>query len=296
MPTVREWFDDFAAALVDRTGRVDLPEGGSEYWDDFERALVRIGADLGSTPTRLRLDRLRRAQPVPEPVPADGRGGHPETPGPPAGRRSRPHRRHRRGGPHRLEGLPRLRGLGRGDPVRPPGHPRQGPHLRRERGPGRFGRGLPLLVCHGPAGGQGAPPTRPGPRAPDDRPVPESEAPAGPLVRSARLQVPPPPPALGRIDRLPARRRGGGRPRPGHRRPEGRPGHPQGPGKAGWCDSSSRSPRRPPRASQGVPIWRPPRPETASSPGNWPPRPRRQPENPERDLTIPEDHIDEAGS
>jgi hypothetical protein len=44
MATVREWFDGFATALIERSGRLDLPEGGSEYWDDFERGLVRIGA------------------------------------------------------------------------------------------------------------------------------------------------------------------------------------------------------------------------------------------------------------
>jgi hypothetical protein len=41
---VREWFDDFAAAMIERSGREDFPAPGTEFWDDFERSLVRIGA------------------------------------------------------------------------------------------------------------------------------------------------------------------------------------------------------------------------------------------------------------
>jgi hypothetical protein len=45
MAAVRDWFGDFMAAVIERTCRGDdLPEPGSEFWSDFERSLVRIGA------------------------------------------------------------------------------------------------------------------------------------------------------------------------------------------------------------------------------------------------------------
>jgi hypothetical protein len=44
MAMVRDWFGDFMAALIQRTGRTDFPEIGTEYWTDFERNLVEIGA------------------------------------------------------------------------------------------------------------------------------------------------------------------------------------------------------------------------------------------------------------
>lgn len=44
MAMVCDWFGDFMAALVQRTGRTDFPQIGTEYWDDFEKGLVRIGA------------------------------------------------------------------------------------------------------------------------------------------------------------------------------------------------------------------------------------------------------------
>lgn len=48
MARVSDWFDEWAVTLRDRSGRQDWPDATSEsglaFWDDFERALVRIGA------------------------------------------------------------------------------------------------------------------------------------------------------------------------------------------------------------------------------------------------------------
>lgn len=44
MAMVLDWFADFARMLVERSGRVDFPEPGSEFWQDFYRSLTRIGA------------------------------------------------------------------------------------------------------------------------------------------------------------------------------------------------------------------------------------------------------------
>jgi hypothetical protein len=44
MARVSDWFTDFAIQLIERSGRGDFPELGTEFWCDFEKSLVRIGA------------------------------------------------------------------------------------------------------------------------------------------------------------------------------------------------------------------------------------------------------------
>lgn len=43
MAMVRDWFPDFASALVERSGRSDFPDPGSEYWADWQREFAREG-------------------------------------------------------------------------------------------------------------------------------------------------------------------------------------------------------------------------------------------------------------
>lgn len=44
MAKVSDWIREFAAALIERSGRVDFPPWGSGYWEDFQTSLARIGA------------------------------------------------------------------------------------------------------------------------------------------------------------------------------------------------------------------------------------------------------------